>query len=133
MKGLEYRIKQEAKTKSPTIEVLDKTELRQLSAGAEDTSSSEDEGDDESEEALERRKERMQKRNISSSMQRCIDRILKSSIELDEKSEDGGKIISDDRKIRFDRLQFDLDQYKTILQKITGFDYKKLQDIPNHI
>jgi hypothetical protein len=56
MKGLETKMKQEAKSKNLTIEVLDKTELRQLSAGAEDTSSSEDDCDDESEEALERRK-----------------------------------------------------------------------------
>ena len=46
----------------------------------------------------------MQKRNISTAMQRCIDRILKSSIEAEEKSEEGGKIISDDGKIRFNRL-----------------------------
>lgn len=45
----------------------------------------------------------MQKRNISSAMQRCIDRILKSSIENEEKGEEG-KIISDDGKIRFNRL-----------------------------
>ena len=103
MKGLETKMKQEAKSKNLTIEVLDKTELRQLSAGAEDTSSSEDDCDDESEEALERRKQRMQKRNISTAMQRCIDRILKSSIESEDKSEEG-KIISDDGKIRFNRL-----------------------------
>jgi len=66
-------------------------------------------------------------------MQRCIDRILKSSIETDDKSDEGGKIISDDGKIRFHRLHFDLAQYKTILQKIEGFDYNKLPDIPNHI
>tara|TARA_B110000285_G_C15063834_1_gene583932 strand:+ start:621 stop:797 length:177 start_codon:yes stop_codon:yes gene_type:complete len=58
---------------------------------------------------------------------------LKSSIETDEKTEDGGKIISDDGKIRFNRLQFDLDQYTTVLQKIKGFDYTKLPDVPNHI
>ena len=49
-------MKLEAKSKTQTIEILDKTELRQLSAGAEDTSSSEDDGDDESEEAVERRR-----------------------------------------------------------------------------
>ena len=107
--------------------------MRQLSAGAEDTSSSEDEGDDDSEEALEKRRQRMAKRNISSAMQRCIDRILKSSIETDKDSPEPGKVIDDDGKIRFNRLQFDFDQYKTILQKIKGFDYKKLKDIPNLI
>lgn len=75
----------EKKLKDPTIEVLDKTELRSLSLGAEDTSSSEDEGE-ETEEANDRRKLRMQRRNISTAMQRCIDRILKSSLENDENS-----------------------------------------------
>ena len=104
--------------------------MRQLSAGAEDTSSSEDEGDD-TEEAQEARRARMARRNISSSMQRCIDRILKSSIEAE--NTEGGKVIDDDGKIRFNRLRFDFDQYRTILEKIKGFDYKKLKDIPNFI
>ena len=69
----------EKKLKDPTIEVLDKSELRSLSLGAEDTSSSEDEGED-TEEVNERRQLRLQRRNISTAMQRCIDRILKSSV-----------------------------------------------------
>ena len=51
----------------------------------------------------------MARRNISSAMQRCIDRILKSSIETDNTTPEGGKIISDDGKIRFNRIQFDFD------------------------
>lgn len=53
---------------------------------------------------MERRRQRAARRNISTSMQRCIDRILKASIETDEASEEGGKIIGDDGKIRFKRL-----------------------------
>lgn len=56
-------------------------------------------------------------------MQRSIDRLLKAS----DKKDKNQKIIDVDGKIRFNRLQYDLDIYQTILSRISGFDFKKLK------
>ena len=59
-------------------------------------------------------------------MQRSIDRLLKSTLDDANNLSDGtkGKVIGKDGKIKFDRQKYDLDTYKTILEKIEGFDYK---------
>jgi len=80
---------------------MDKTQLRSLNQGAELTSSSdEDYGS-----------EKPPSNKVSSSMQRSIDRLLKSAVE-DSKNPD---LIDKTGKIKFDRRIYDLDVYKTIL------------------
>ena len=96
---------------------MDKTQLRNLNQGAELTSSSdEDYGS-----------EKPPSNKVSSSMQRSIDRLLKSTVE-DSKNPD---LIDKTGKIKFDRRIYDLDVYKTILQKIKGYDYRnnKIHDV----
>ena len=53
-------------------------------------------------------------------MQRSIDRLLKSTLEDSKNTE----LIDKSGKIKFDRRIYDLDVYKTILQKIKGYDYR---------
>lgn len=69
----------------------------------------------------------MRSRQVSSSMQRSIDRLLKSTLDDANNLADGtkGKVIGKDGKIKFDRQKYDLDTYKTILEKIEGFDYRE--------
>lgn len=103
MKALEKRIENDQKDKKEVVEVLDKHELRVLAAGAEDTSSSEEDEedyDDQSPEAKQRRAERARRRNISSSMQRSVDRLLKNSVENGLHD----KVIDSDGKIKFSRM-----------------------------
>ena len=50
---------------------------------------------------------------MSSSMQRSINRLLKSTLEESKQLGDGP--INKDGKIKFDRRIYDLDVYKTIL------------------
>lgn len=72
---LEQKIIDEAKQQKKQIEVLDKTELSKLNQGAEDTSTDEEDDSDEDVKPA---------RGISSSMQRSIDRLLKSSEKKDK-------------------------------------------------
>jgi hypothetical protein len=61
-------------------------------------------------------------------MQRSIDRLLKASYE-EKQNNDGkrGKIIDENGKIKFDRLIYDLDTYRTIMERIDGFDYRSVK------
>lgn len=103
-------------------EVVDKSQLRMLNMGAEQTSSS----DEDPNEVQVRNK----RSNVSSSMQRGIDRLLRSTLDDQKKIVDGekqGSFIDKDGKIKFDRRLYDLDVFKTILVKISGFDYRRLK------
>ena len=120
---LESNIKAESKKekKAQAIEVLDKTELNSLNQGAEDTSSSTEEENEDNPPKM---------RSISSSMQRSIDRLLKASFEEKKNNlSDGqrGKIIDENGKIHFDRLIYDLDTYRTIMERLDGFDYRSVK------
>ena len=102
-------------------EIVDKNQLRMLNMGAEQTSSSDCDDCD----GQPRRRNK-----VSSSMQRGIDRLLRSTLDDKKKAADGdskGSFIDKDGKIKFDRRLYDLDVFKTILVKIVGFDYRKLK------
>ena len=67
---------------------------------------------------------RSSKNNMSSNMQRSIDRLLKAS-QIGENNGKKTKIIDENGKIKFNRLVYDHDTYSTILSRIVGFDYSK--------
>jgi len=113
LKMLELVIVNEKKMNIDGSEVVDKSQLRMLNMGAEQTSSS-----DEDPNEVQVRKKRS---NVSSSMQRGIDRLLRSTLDDQKKIADGekeGSFIDKDGKIKFDRRLYDLDVFKTILVKI---------------
>jgi|TARA_B110000285_G_C14986809_1_gene544264 hypothetical protein len=110
---LELVIVNEKKMNIDGSEVVDKSQLRMLNMGAEQTSSS-----DEDPNEVQVRKKRS---NVSSSMQRGIDRLLRSTLDDQKKIADGekeGSFIDKNGKIKFDRRLYDLDVFKTILVKI---------------
>mmetsp|Transcript_6175 Transcript_6175/g.9979 ORF Transcript_6175/g.9979 Transcript_6175/m.9979 type:complete len:148 (+) Transcript_6175:368-811(+) len=106
------------------MQMIDKRELRNLSLGAEDTVSSEEEDD-----------ETMESEGpppISKSLNRSIERLLMSSMkEGCSKKEDGarGEIIDEDGKIRFDRRVYDIQLYQSILQRVKGFDFDRIKNM----
>lgn len=105
MKQLEHIILEEKKAQIDGSEVIDKSQLRQLNLGAELTSSS-DECEDEP---------RRRQAKVSGSMQRSIDRLLRSTLDDQKKVAEKDKFIDKDGKIKFDRRIFDLDVFRTIL------------------
>jgi hypothetical protein len=60
---------------------------------------------------------------MGGTMQRNIDRLLKSTMNPGVPAGEQPKIIDEHGKIRFDRLAYDYDVYATILEKVVGFDY----------
>ena len=66
----------------------------------------------------------MRRRNISPSVQRSIDRLLKNSME-DKENE---RIIDDDGKIKFCRMKFDFELLEGIVENIKGFNFLKCKE-----
>ena len=64
--------------------------------------------------------------SVSSSMQRSIDRLVRSTMSKDGK-DPGKDIIDKDGKIRFDKYQYDCDTYKTIVDAVVGFDWRTFE------
>jgi hypothetical protein len=91
-----------------------------LNVGA--VSSSED-----SEESDETNDEKRRKSNVSESLGRTIDRLIKSTYDPSIAEDKQPRVIDENGKIKFDRLQYDLDIFKSILTRVEGFDYKTLK------
>ena len=109
----------------PVIDYIDKKDIRNLSKGAEDTSS---ESCCDSDDMQSRRRRRT---GLTTSMERNMKRLLRSTIKDKSKSKNkSGKndsdddIVDKDGKIRFDRRQFDLDMYIEILRSLHNIQFK---------
>lgn len=113
----------------PIIDYIDKKDIRNLSKGAEDTSS---ESGCDSDDMQSRRKRRT---GLTTSMERSMKRLLRSTIK--DKSKDKSKsgkdgkdddsdddIVDKNGKIKFDRRQFDLDMYIEILRSLHNIQFK---------
>ena len=108
----------------PIIDFIHKKDLKNLTKGAEDTSSpSEEDSDCQAE-------KRRRRTGMTSSMERSIKRLLRATLKEknktpSEKSEDrDGDIVDKDGKIRFDRRKFDLDMYVDILRCLRNLEFK---------
>ena len=61
---------------------------------------------------------------MSGSMQRTIDRLIKSTLEDSKNlnnSSRGGSIVDSNGRIKFDRRLYDLDLFNSILSKVEGY------------
>jgi len=111
--------------KNPVVDYIDKTEIKQLSKGAEDTSSQSEE-DDWDDPSFRMRK----KQGLTSSQQRSVKRLLRATLKnKDAKiTKDNTEDIIDSKgRIRFDRRQYDLDVYVDILKSVYGMEYDNIR------
>ena len=120
----------------PVIGLIDKKEIRNLSRGAEDTSS---DSCCDSDDTQIRRKRRT---GLTTSMERSMRRLLRSTLKEKKKNKkkaSEGKtgktsktakedsdddIVDKDGKIRYDMRQYDLDTYVEILRSLHNIEFK---------
>ena len=106
----------------PVVDYIHKKDLKNLSKGAEDTSSPEE---DDSDEYAEKQKRRT---GFSTSMERSIKRLLRATLKEKKTPSDKSEgsdddIVGKDGKITFDRRKFDLDMYVDILRCLHNLEF----------